>query len=139
METTTFEGIARSLGSSITRRRALRGLFAGAAAAVSGAAVLEAEAKRGKRRKKNKRPNQNQNQNRTLPPGAFCESDAQCDASRGYICAVAVNAGNSDRTCSGATGAVCGLPNADGDDTASFCAAGFDCVAGICQRVPDDI
>ena len=38
METTKFDGIARSLGSSITRRSALRGIFAGAMAAVAGGA-----------------------------------------------------------------------------------------------------
>ena len=40
METTTLDTIARTLGSTMTRRSALRGLFAGAAAAVAGGALL---------------------------------------------------------------------------------------------------
>ena len=52
METTTFDGITRNLGSSLTRRSALRGLFAGAAAVVAGGALQRAEDASAKRRKK---------------------------------------------------------------------------------------
>ncbi len=52
METTTFDGIARTFGSSLTRRSALRGLFAGAAAVVAGSAVPQSEEASAKRRKK---------------------------------------------------------------------------------------
>jgi hypothetical protein len=143
METTTFDGIARSLGSSITRRSALRGLFAGAMAAVAGGALLHADdasAKR-RRRKKNKKGrngNQQSNSNRRQP-GAFCDSSAQCQTDKGYICEVAVNAGNSDKTCSGGPGAVCGPKNEDLDDTAPFCAVGHECVNGVCQATPEEI
>ena len=133
METTTFDGIARTLGSSITRRSAMRGLFAGAAAMVAGGALLQAEdASAKRRRKKGKKGNQQRRQ-----PGAFCDTNSQCQTDRGYMCAVAVNAGNSDKTCSGGPGAVCGPKNGDLDDTAPFCAVGHECVNSRCQAVPD--
>jgi hypothetical protein len=40
METTTLDTIARTLSGSMTRHSALWGLFAGAAAAVAGGALL---------------------------------------------------------------------------------------------------
>ena len=145
METTTFDGIARSLGSSITRRSALRGLFAGAMAAVAGGALLHADDASAKRRrrknkkgKKNKKGNQQPNSKRRQP-GAFCDSSAQCQTDKGYICEVAVNAGNSDKTCAGGPGAVCGPKNEDLDDTAPFCAVGHECVNGVCQATPEEI
>lgn len=141
METTTFDGIARNLGSSITRRSALRGLFAGAMAAVAGGALLHADdasAKRRRRRKKNKKGNK-QTENKRRQPGAFCDSSSQCQTDKGYICEVAVNAGNSDKTCSGGPGAVCGPKNEDLDDTAPFCAVGHECVGGVCQPVSEEI
>ena len=143
METMTFDGIARSLGSSITRRSALRGLFAGAMAAVAGGALLHADDASAKRRrrkknKKGKKGNQQSNGKRRKP-GAFCDSSAQCQTDQGYICAVAVNAGNSDKTCSGGPGAVCGPKNDDLDDTAPFCAVGHECVNGVCQATPEEI
>src|SRR5688500_15558737 len=139
METTTFDGIARSLSSSITRRSALRGLFAGAMAAVAGGALLHADdasAKR-RRRKKNKKGNQ-QSAAKRRNPGAFCDSSSQCETDKGYICEVAVNAGNSDKTCSGGPGAVCGPKTEDLDDTAPFCAVGHECVNGVCQATPEE-
>jgi hypothetical protein len=143
METTTFDGIARSLSSSTTRRSALRGLFAGAMAAVAGSALLHADdvsAKRRRRKKNKKGNNRNQQSNgNRRQPGAFCDSSAQCQTDKGYICAVAVNAGNSDKTCSGGPGAVCGPKTEDLDDTAPFCAVGHECVNSVCQAVPEEI
>ena len=63
----------------------------------------------------------------------------------GYICEVPVNCSNSDRYCSGATGAQCGPATEDGDATAPFCAVGYSChyntgsSTGVCQAVPDEI
>ena len=136
METTTFDGITKSLGSSITRRSAVRGLFAGALAVVAGGAALEGEAKR--RRKKGRKGN-HQSSGKRRQPGEFCDYDSQCQTDRGYFCEVPVNAGNSDKTCSGKSGAVCGPKTEDEDDTAPFCAVGFECVDGHCQAVPDEI
>ena len=75
MDSTTFDGIARTFGSTSTRRTAVRGLFAGAIALVGGAAVLEADAKRRKKGKKGR----NQQQGQFLPTGALCQNDGQCD------------------------------------------------------------
>jgi hypothetical protein len=132
MDSTTFDGIARTFGSTSTRRSAVRGLFAGAVALVGGATILEADAKR--RKKKGK--GGGTQQRGTLANGQFCQTSSQCrDANN--ICEVASNASNSDRTCCGATGATCGAPNGDGDDTAPFCCAGFSCTNGTCQPVPE--
>ena len=152
METTTLDTIARSLSSSMTRRSALRGLFAGAAA-VAGGTLLQSEEISAKRRKKkggkkgSTQPTTGQPQDQPqsgqplLPPGSRCQSSSQCVS--GYICEVPVNGSNSDRYCSGGPGAICGAPNADDDDTAPFCAVGHRCTFSngsyTCQAVPDEI
>ncbi len=150
METTTFDGITRTFGSRMTRRSALRGLFAGAAAAVAGGALLQAEDVSAKKRKKGgKKGGKGSTQPTTgqpesgqplLPPGARCESTSQCVS--GYLCEVPVNGANSDTYCSGGPGAICGAPNDDDDDTAPYCAVGHRCVFGsgryTCQAVPDE-
>jgi hypothetical protein len=139
METIKFDGIARTLGSTSTRRSAVRGIFAGALAAVAGGALLHADDASAKRRRKKHKKGNHQSDSKRRNPGAFCDSSSQCQTDRGYICAVAVNAGNSDKTCSGGPGAVCGPKNDDLDDTAPFCAVGHECVNGVCQAVPDEI
>jgi hypothetical protein len=143
MEITKFDALARGLGSGLNRRSALRGLVAGALTVAVGGSALDADAKR-RRRKNKKKKVRGGGGAETLPNGAFCQSSSQC-GSANNICAVAVNASNSDKTCCGATGAVCGAPNADGDDTAPFCCAGYDCFlntgssTGVCQLVADDL
>ena len=142
MDTTTFDTIARSVSSSMTRRSALRGLFAGAAAAAVGTGILlgaedsSARRKKGKQGKKGGKGGTSQK----LQPGQRCQSDTQC--TKGYICEVPVNGGNSDEYCSGGQGATCGAPNEDGDDTFPFCAVGYDCTATgngyTCQAVQDE-
>jgi hypothetical protein len=111
-------------------------------ALLAGGALLHADDASAKRRrrknKKNKKGNQQSNSKRRQP-GAFCDSSAQCQTDKGYICEVAVNAGNSDKTCSGGPGAVCGPKNEDLDDTAPFCAVGHECVNGVCQATPEEI
>src|SRR5262245_10323095 len=131
MDTTTFDGLTRNLGTGLTRRAALRGLLTSAVAVVAGCAVIEGEAKRRRKGKKVRQPTPDT----LLPNGAFCEFSSQCRDAHNN-CEVAFNASNSDRTCCGATGATCGLPNDDGDATAPFCCAGFDCVNGVCQPAP---
>ena len=140
MDSTRFDGLTQKLGRTLDRRTAVRGLAAGALAAALGGAALEADAKRRKRRKK--KQSQGGGGSQTLRPGDFCQRHNQCPSS--YICEVAVNAGNSDRTCCGAQGAGCGAKNEDGDDTAPFCCVGHACVfnpgngAWTCQALPDD-
>jgi hypothetical protein len=143
MDSTRFDGLIRNLGSTLDRRTAARGLFAGALATAIGGAVLdEASAKRRRKRRKKKNQTGSQGGGQTLRPGDFCQRHNQCPPS--YICEVAVNAGNSDRTCCGAQGAGCGAKNEDGDDTAPFCCVGHACVfnpgngSWTCQVLPDD-
>ena len=149
MDTTKFDSVARLFGSGMSRRQALRGLIAGAAALTAGGALLQAEeasAKKRRRRKAKKSQTQTPSggQQPLLAPGSRCETSAQCTSL--YICEVPVNGSNSDRYCSGGPGAICGAPNDDGDDTAPFCAVGHRCVFNFnagnnytCQAVPDEI
>ena len=133
MDTTTFDTLTRSLSASTTRRTALRGLVASAATLVAGSLLLHEDTS-ARRRKKGK------GKGRKLQPGQRCQSDSQCV--KGYICAVPVNGSNSDESCSGGQGAVCGAPNEDGDDTFPFCAVGFSCTPSgtrsTCQANPDE-
>ena len=137
MEATTFETMTKSL----SRRTAMRGLVAGALAAVVGVGVLHEETDARKRRKRKSKKGQTQTQTRKLQPGERCESTSQCTS--GYICEVPVNGSNSDRYCSGGQGAICGAPTEDGDDTAPFCAVGFRCEFSggtyRCNAVPEEI
>ena len=141
MDTTTFDTIARTVSSSMTRRSALRGLFAGAAAAAVGTGLLLGAEDTSARRKKGKKGKKGGQGGSKLQPGQRCQSDSQC--TKGYICEVPVNGSNSDEYCSGGQDAVCGAPNDDGDDTFPFCAVGFSCTASgpryICQANPDEI
>ena len=58
MDISTFDDLSRTLGSTLTRRSALRGLVASAAAVVTGGALLtseDASAKKRRRKSKNKK------------------------------------------------------------------------------------
>ena len=151
MDTTSFDGITKTFGRTLTRRSALRGLVAGAVAAAAGGALLQTEEASAKRRKKSKKsrttqpttpeqPGSGGGTSPLLPPGSRCQSSTQCVSS--YICEVPVNGSNSDRYCSGGPGAICGAPTGDGDDTAPFCAVGHRCTLTgstyICQAVPEE-
>ena len=137
MDTTTFDTLTRAITTPTTRRSALRGLVAGAAAAAVGTGLLlGSEDTSAKRRKCGK----GKGKGKGLQPGQRCQNDNQC--TKGYICEVPVNGSNSDEYCSGGQGAVCGAPNGDGDDTFPFCAVGFSCTPTgntyTCQAVPDE-
>ena len=125
MDTAKFDGIARLLGNGLTRREAVRGLVATGVAVTAGASALDlVEAKRRKRRKNKK----GKGRGKVLAAGEFCQTDAQCGPEKTHrICDVALNASNSDETCCGATGATCGAPNGDGDDTYPYCCYGYYC------------
>ena len=156
MDSTTFDGITRNLGSTLTRRSALRGFVASAAAIVAGGALLRSEDASAKRRKKGKKGQGGQTgQTGTfLPSGALCQSDSQCNFSQDHqICEVPQNASNSDHRCCGAQGAVCGGVNEDGDFIGPLCCIGeagvraFVCsqsdpnhpfVQGTCIPAPSD-
>ena len=139
MDTTTFDGIARNLGSSMTRRSALRGLFAGALAVAAGGALLHTDDVSARKRKKqpkggkrnpgttNPQPQPAQGQ----PEGSACSSDNQCQFSENLICEIPFGASNSDKACCRGAGATCGgnLHCCTGE------AGGreFQCVNGTCQ------
>jgi hypothetical protein len=143
METTTLDTIARTLGTGITRRSALRGLFAGTAAAVAGGALLQPEETSARKRKKkggkkgSTQPTTGQPQSGQptttpgLAEGARCSSDGQCTGSAHLICEIPYGAGNSDKACCRGVGATCGgnLHCCTGE------AGGreFQCVNGTCQ------
>jgi hypothetical protein len=137
MDNTTFDTISRTVATSQSRRSVLSGLVAGAATLVVGGVLLQGEDVSAKRRGGK---GKGKGKGKKLQPGQRCESNSQC--TNGYICAVASNAGNSDKTCSGGQGAVCGAPNGDGDDTAPFCAVGFTCTTTgnrlTCQANPEE-
>ena len=136
MDTTKFDSVARLFGSGMTRRGALRGLVAGAAAITAGGVLIQAEDASAKRRKKSKKSkkqqnrqqdqNQDQNGGQTpfLPSGARCQNDGQCNSGQQQICEVPHNASNSDTHCCGGAGAVCGGVNSNGDAIGPFCCVG---------------
>ena len=68
MDSMTFDGIARTLGSRLTRRSAVRGLVSGATALVVGGALLQAEDASAKKGRKNKSKNKKKNNNNTTTP-----------------------------------------------------------------------
>jgi hypothetical protein len=123
MDNTKFDTVARLFGSGMTRREALRGLFAGAAVATAGGALLRSEDASAKRRKKGKKGRTQTGS--FLPSGALCQSDSQCNFQQDHqICEVPQNASNSDHRCCGAQGAVCGGVNEDGDFIGPLCCIG---------------
>lgn len=157
MDKTRFDRITAEIFENHSRRGVLR--FLGAAALASGGIVsrvgLEADARRKKRKIKGKSKGKHRSQN-THPdagsgsnppssgggnrsgqdicyrPGTACSSHDQCCYSTtNYMCAVSSYASNSDKTCCGGPGAVCGPRNDDGDYLAPHCCAGYECVYSV--------
>jgi hypothetical protein len=130
MDANGFDRVARRLATGITRRDAVRGLAAGAGAA-AGLLLAEPGAEAGKRKKRCKKA------------GAFCSAHSQCCPKKTRRkCKVASNAGNSDTTCCGVTGAVCGGADDNLDAIKPHCCAGWRCSTGeienggrgVCQK-----
>jgi len=92
METTTFDTLTRNLGSTLTRRSALRGLAASAAALVTGGALLQTEDASAKRRGKNtkKKKNKKQNTPNTPPDPAPVSAVVTC-SNLGTACGLGTN------------------------------------------------
>ena len=67
MDTFTFDSVARLFGSGMTRREALRGLMAGAAAVTAGGALLAVEETAAAKNKRRKSRNKNKKKNRPAP------------------------------------------------------------------------
>ena len=146
MDSQTLDTLARTVNTSLTRRSALRGLFAASLASVAGGSLLLGEDASARRRKKGKKGKGQTGTGGQSPtgqgqaPGTRCQTSSQCQSTS--ICAVPVNGSNSDLYCSGGQGAICGAPNGDGDDTFPFCAVGHRCTPTgntyTCQFVPDE-
>lgn len=138
MDGLTFDSLTRLVGVASTRRIARRSALGGAAAsaiAVAGLAAVATETDAKKKRKKCKKC-------KPLAADAPCTTNKQCCTNTtNRACAVAENAGNSDRTCCGALNAVCGGVNDVLDTVAPFCCADFVCdvpgpnVQGTCRAL----
>jgi hypothetical protein len=128
MDGSVFDRLVRHIGEDASRRGLLRSAFAATVAGLGAASLLgseEAEAKKGGRKRRRRRC-------KPKPAGSPCETSKDCCTKKtNRICAVASNAGNSDTTCCGGQGAVCGGDNAINDDVAPFCCAGFKCSTSI--------
>lgn len=146
METGRFDQITLFMSESRTRRGMLR--FLGATAlGIGGLTIVAAEEGDARRRRKRRKKGNGEGSgnDRCLRPGDACTSDRQCcSSSSRYICAVSSYASNSDTTCCGGVGAVCGPQNEDGDYLPPHCCAGYECfyntgsTTGVCQKLPDD-
>lgn len=153
MDTGRFDSIILSLSETRTRRGMLR-LLGATALSAGGLSIIageEGDARRKRRRKNKKKNGGNGNGNGSgedvcFQPGEFCSySDQCCSSTTHYICAVSSYASNSDKTCCGGEGAVCGPQNQDGDYLPPHCCAGYECFyntgssTGICQKLPEDV
>ena len=110
MDATKFDAVTRRLASGLSRREVLRGLMAGAIAAVGGAATLEGAAARCKR------------------AGELCTRTRQCCRDKGkLLCRQPQNASNSDLVCCSPEGETCGGERADGSLAEPRCCLGLKC------------
>ncbi len=146
MDSKHFDRIASTLADTQNRRGLLR-MLTGAALGAAGVSLLGSENIGARRRKRRKTGTGSGGSGGGghLPAGAFCKNDQQCAPEKTLrICEVAVNASNSDRTCCGGQGAVCGGYNEDFDAQAPYCCVGYECqvapgkTKGVCQKLPDD-
>lgn len=118
MDSTTFDTVALSLSTAVTRRSALRCLVAGALAVSAGRAAMDSSAKRHRKSRKQK----------NLRPGDFCQTDTQCQHfNADYICGP-TRPFTDERVCCGALDALCDETGA----SAQSCCYGFLCVSGRC-------
>src|SRR3954469_4168225 len=107
MDNTTFDTIARTMSTTVSRRSALRGLVAGALAVTAGGAALETSAKRQRKGKKQ----------RVLQPGDYCQTDRQCNHhDPQYTCGCRVFT-DRKQVCCGMIDAIC--------DSSADCCYGY--------------
>ena len=161
MDGSRFDTLVRLISEDASRRGLLRSTLAATFAGLGAASLFgrdDAEAKsckakckkknskKAKRKCKKKCKKQDQNDKGQKPSGALCDNTSEC-AEPNNICAQPLNAGDSDKKCCGATGAVCGGDNIDFDDIRPFCCQGFKCstdgqgtsTPGTCQPVNNSI
>jgi hypothetical protein len=154
MDTTRFDQLSTSLARTRGRRDMVR-LLGVAVLGGAGLHLLHADESEARKRHKKKGDGKgNGGTGDVLPSGALCDNDNQCATSQNHrICEVPQNASNSDKRCCGASGAVCGGVNEDGDAQPPFCCIGeagrrsFVCsendperpnVRGTCLPAPED-
>lgn len=149
METQRFDAITSTLAQTQQRRSVFR-LFGAAVLSASGVGILLSDEGEARRRRKKK----GKGKKRCLKSGKTCQKNKQCCSKKNLICDVPQNASNSDTECCGASGAVCGGVNDDGDFLPPYCCIGeagnnaFVCsqsdpenpfVRGTCVPAPDEI
>jgi hypothetical protein len=131
MDTFKFDAVARLFGSGMTRREALRGLVAGAAAITAGGVLLSGEEASAKKRRKRK------SRQKGKPEGSSCKQDGECRSSQKLICEIPFGASNSDKACCRGQGATC--------NENLHCCTGeaggreFECVNGTCQPYVEEL
>jgi hypothetical protein len=153
MDTTKFDTVARLFGSGITRREALRGLVASAAALTAGGALLADEetaagkAKRKRRKKHKKQRSTPTPETAPMPPANVCAAKNWCidrtqtcgptggygkclvDATGGNICAEILFQATSCTDCGPANCTNCRcVPAAGGGDRCNNGANGYEFV-----------
>ena len=90
METKAFDDLTRNLGSTLTRRSALRGLAASAAALVAGGALLQSEDVSAKRKSKNKSKRKKNKQNAPQDAAPVAATVVTC-SNLGTACGLGTN------------------------------------------------
>jgi hypothetical protein len=105
MDTVKFDAVSRLFGQGMTRREALRGLVAGAAAVTAGGTLLQVEDASAKRRRRKHRK-QKSHQDRCGRHGDGCGAfDADTGeftppyCCHGYECVYSTSNGSSSWTC----------------------------------------
>ena len=157
MDTTKFDAVARIFGSGMTRREALRGLVAGAAAVTAGGALLAVEDGRGRQERSARRRTRTRRSDRPhsptrppAPPVNVCAGKNWCidrtqtcgpaggygkclvDATGGNICAEILFQVQSCTECEAPNCTNCRcVPAAGGGDKCNNGANGYDF---ICVR-----
>ena len=93
METKAFDDLTRNLGSTMTRRSALRGLAASAAALVASGALLQSEdaAAKRKNKSKSKKKNKKQQQNNAPQDAAPVAAAVVTCSNLGTACGLGTN------------------------------------------------
>jgi hypothetical protein len=141
MDGSAFDRLVRHIGEDGSRRDLLKSAIAASVAGLGVASVLsteDAEAKKGGRKRRRRRC-------KPKPAGSPCVTDKDCCTKKTHrICAVALNASNSDLTCCGGQGAPCGGDDSNLDDLPPICCTGFKCstdeqgtsTPGTCQQIP---
>ena len=158
MDGTAFDRLVRHVTVNASRRGLLTSTFAATFAGVGAASLLGSEEaaakscqkkckkkenKDARKKCKKKCKQQDQNDLGQKSSGELCDNTSEC-ADPNTICALPLNAGNSDTKCCGVSGATCGGDDSNFDDLPPFCCQGFKCstdglgtsTSGACQPAP---